>query len=68
MKFMASDYEEKYTESPPSRGAWIEISARYHGGRREGKSPPSRGAWIEIQQATVGLTPFAVAPLAGGVD
>ena len=38
--------------SPPSRGAWIEISAhtaRLHEFR---ESPPSRGAWIEIEGGT----------------
>ena len=34
-------------ESPPSRGAWIEILARCANAERE-MSPPSRGAWIEI--------------------
>ena len=31
-------------------------------------SPPSRGAWIEMSQFTKVFLPFAVAPLAGGVD
>ena len=54
-------------ESPPSRGAWIEIHVAkppilsY-------KSPPSRGAWIEIVLPLSALLCAYVAPLAGGVD
>ena len=33
--------------SPPSRGAWIEITWRMDNGWYY-LSPPSRGAWIEI--------------------
>ena len=35
--------------SPPSRGAWIEISL-WIGVSLNGSSPPSRGAWIEIKK------------------
>ena len=34
-------------ESPPSRGAWIEIS-KFSSKHSTRTSPPSRGAWIEI--------------------
>ena len=34
-------------ESPPSRGAWIEIGSKSNRGMEQ-ESPPSRGAWIEI--------------------
>ena len=34
-------------QSPPSRGAWIEID-KASAGYKACKSPPSRGAWIEI--------------------
>ena len=35
-------------ESPPSRGAWIEIVIFQTNHTNMPKSPPSRGAWIEI--------------------
>ena len=35
--------------SPPSRGAWIEISTPRETARRT-TSPPSRGAWIEMMK------------------
>ena len=36
------------TPSPPSRGAWIEITIMRFRKTRPPRSPPSRGAWIEI--------------------
>ena len=54
-------------QSPPSRGAWIEILLLAALGILM-PSPPSRGAWIEIDQATINFAMAAVAPLAGGVD
>ena len=56
------------SKSPPTRGAWIEIS--HGGGVKNGlKSPPTRGAWIEIQGVSY-LNPgeIQVAPHTGGVD
>ena len=53
--------------SPPSRGAWIEISGP-GAGRGPCGSPPSRGAWIEIAHCGVRAAGPPVAPLAGGVD
>ena len=36
-------------QSPPSRGAWIEMCHKWAGSRLANtRSPPSRGAWIEI--------------------
>ena len=63
------DYiEEKSDEwSPPSRGAWIEITG-IPLLRIAVTSPPSRGAWIEIQGRWHWQGIKAVAPLAGGVD
>ena len=54
-------------QSPPSRGAWIEISHRAFA-RVTVSSPPSRGAWIEIVMVGVSSVRSSVAPLAGGVD
>ena len=54
-------------ESPPSRGAWIEIYRGYYYRLRD-PSPPSRGAWIEISCCCNTMISSAVAPLAGGVD
>ena len=56
-----------YLVSPPSRGAWIEISPRGPTLTRS-QSPPSRGAWIEIIVDQVSVADLSVAPLAGGVD
>ena len=55
-------------ESPPSRGAWIEIWMESEAGEAKGESPPSRGAWIEILGANATVMFQGVAPLAGGVD
>ena len=56
-----------FGQSPPSRGAWIEIveSGLYASGDW---SPPSRGAWIEIPEPLPDGKALYVAPLAGGVD
>ena len=35
--------------SPPSRGAWIEITTGAKRKSTKKASPPSRGAWIEIK-------------------
>ena len=53
--------------SPPSRGAWIEISCTM-AVEVVTPSPPSRGAWIEIAAEWDGNIIDNVAPLAGGVD
>ena len=54
--------------SPPSRGAWIEISITTPKTGRK-TSPPSRGAWIEMMLDTLQkIHDLHVAPLAGGVD
>ena len=55
-------------QSPPSRGAWIEIAITSYFKPIYVTSPPSRGAWIEIALRHVPLSRIAVAPLAGGVD
>ena len=55
------------TESPPSRGAWIEIASHLHLPVHL-QSPPSRGAWIEIIPHSDVVQYPDVAPLAGGVD
>ena len=39
--------------SPPSRGAWIEISARASRPWMMSPSPPSRGTWIEMGMPVV---------------
>ena len=55
-------------QSPPSRGAWIEIG-RLRQQESQVVSPPSRGAWIEISSHNAHLLYVSVAPpLAGGVD
>ena len=54
-------------ESPPSRGAWIEIHLS-QSDEEDPASPPSRGAWIEIRTEVNQVRIKEVAPLAGGVD
>ena len=51
--------------SPPSRGAWIEMSLarlRY----RLALSPPSRGAWIEIVPVRGSIAPSHGSPPSRG--
>ena len=60
-------YRMVNVESPPSRGAWIEIMVASRSTLRSA-SPPSRGAWIEILVVVGRVSRSAVAPLAGGVD
>ena len=55
-------------QSPPSRGAWIEIHCSPKKSCWTWKSPPSRGAWIEITPLPQRNVTRIVAPLAGGVD
>ena len=49
MKYSAQPREDTADESPPSRGAWIEIVPMTSTGYVR-RSPPSRGAWIEIRK------------------
>ena len=42
-------------QSPPSRGAWIEIAV-IRIGIHDLASPPSRGAWIEINMSLAAYT------------
>ena len=67
LKSLAAPEPVDICQSPPSRGAWIEmliiqlvIVTVW--------SPPSRGAWIEIHLRLLCDTITVVAPLAGGVD
>ena len=57
----------QYAQSPPSRGAWIEIGMWVCIGEAVA-SPPSRGAWIEIVAIVHKANIPTVAPFAGGVD
>ena len=53
-------------ESPPARGAWVEIFiARVSGVSME--SPPARGAWVEMMVRVTGVKVPQVAPRKGGV-
>ena len=49
MKFPWAAIIEVSKQSPPSRGAWIEIEA-LNNNTVVMTSPPSRGAWIEIRR------------------
>ena len=56
-----------YSESLPSRGAWIEMGSNCAAAKRP-RSLPSRGAWIEIKSRDYIPAAEWVAPLAGSVD
>ena len=68
MKFLYDEPHHQHDQSPPLRGAWIEICAKML--KKEGRheSPPSQGAWIEIPHCPGYGLRLSVAPLAGGVD
>ena len=55
-------------ESPPARGAWIEIQVEGQKGQIIPLSPPARGAWIEIYSLPIYKRLEKVAPREGGVD
>ena len=61
--------------SPPSRGAWIEITCcaasqnciyDFVDVYKNRSRPPRGGAWIEINMHVATVFPGSVAPLAGG--
>ena len=54
-------------ESPPARGAWIEILLGWLAHIKTA-SPPARGAWIEIAPLNNVNAGANVAPRTGGVD
>ena len=67
MKYYLSQTPISPLPSPPSRGAWIEITRPYSR-KFKGLVAPLAGAWIEIPiRRRVGRQ-HHVAPLAGGVD
>ena len=69
MKFQITDRSARCVQSPPSRGAWIEIILMMLRSCPILTSPPSRGAWIEINDSPEQAEKLRqVAPLAGGVD
>ena len=67
MKLFVDVTHKETPPSPPSRGAWIEISCTM-AVEVVTPSPPSRGAWIEISVSHPARGRTGVAPLAGGVD
>ena len=54
--------------SPPTRGAWIEMTSTTSSARRAPSSPPTRGAWIEMMALEQIGDVRVVAPHTGGVD
>ena len=54
-------------QSPPARGAWIEIFSALQTGQST-TSPPARGAWIEMLVYDDIPPVHLVAPRTGGVD
>ena len=48
LKFQGPSGFKSGAQSPPARGAWIEISRLGIAKEHVLESPPARGAWIEI--------------------
>ena len=68
MKYYVCPNVPQVIESPPARGAWIEIHSLPTDTKPPPVSPPARGAWIEIRHS-IYIAPFeSVAPREGGVD
>ena len=67
MKLRRSGMLRRLVGSPPTRGAWIEISVT-SSDKATGLSPPTRGAWIEIIRGDLTVHVDGVAPHTGGVD
>ena len=68
LKYEIYKISDRNSASPPSRGAWIEMTSLASIALAPLTSPPSRGAWIEIPPAICPISRSGVAPLAGGVD
>ena len=66
MKFRSVGHQFILCQSPPTRGAWVEIFADYEA-HNYPASPPTRGAWVEIFSLWGQLCPIYVAPHTGGV-
>ena len=66
LKFQFHFITVSTNESPPSRGAWIEITMWSTSRSGLLTSPPSRGAWIEIRLTGQGLTKLRRRPPRGG--
>ena len=67
MKFASPVCTAGCYESPPARGAWIEIAVVAFSYAMS-LSPPARGAWIEIGAIILYSSSRYVAPRTGGVD
>ena len=49
LKYRIAPDMDYVCQSPPSRGAWIEMHIWWSSWQNGLASPPSRGAWIEIK-------------------
>ena len=68
LKYCPVDVSARKKESPPVRGAWVEIAFGYSRPVLSWRSPPVRGAWVEIRSRCAELPKWSqVAPCAGGV-
>ena len=68
MKYILQLADIVSTQSPPARGAWIEILSSLKLPPVALVSPPARGAWIEIFSTPSAYSIATVAPRTGGVD
>ena len=66
MKFFQSATTSFPAQSPPSRGAWIEIGINNVYKLASLTSPPSRGAWIEMYRLASALMLSDCRPPRGG--
>ena len=66
MKFRSVGHQFILCQSPPTRGAWVEIFADYEA-HNYPASPPTRGAWVEIFCQRRQRRCCWVAPHTGGV-
>ena len=68
MKSQGYSKEDLYEESPPARGAWIEIAHKGVFLRRLDRRPPHGGRGLKSCSAVISPLASSVAPRTGGVD
>ena len=68
MKFLLINSKPEEISSPPSRGAWIEITTLLQSDVAGICRPPRGGRGLKCLITSLKIPPRRVAPLAGGVD
>ena len=67
MKYQWSQFDTIVVESPPARGALVEMILAMKNALLDFMSPPARGALVEIPPCSCGWSGYKVAPRKGGV-